>query len=128
MGEPITSIRNLGPKTAEAFKRAGIGDAETLRALGPDEGYKRLLLAGGTPHFAMFWALVLGLQGRPWNDISSTEKKALRKRFNAVKRSLREAEKRRKAKAPTDGLSDEEARLKLEAALDRLGVRAVAGD
>ena len=128
MGTPLVSIPNVGPKSAEAFVRAGIEDAESLRALGPDEAYKRLLLAGGTPHFAMFWALVMGLQGRPWNDITPTEKKALRKRFNAVKRSLREAEKRRRAKAPTDGLTDEEARLKLEAALDVLGVRAAPRD
>lgn len=125
MGEPVTSIRNLGPKTAEICAKAGIPDAETLRALGADEGYKRMLLAGSSPHFAMFWALVLGLQGRPWNDITPTEKKDLRKRFNAVKRSLREAEKRRKAKEPTDGLSDDEAWLKLETALDALGVRAI---
>ena len=32
-----------------------------------------------------YYVLVMGLQGRPWNDCKGAEKKALRVRFDALK-------------------------------------------
>jgi hypothetical protein len=84
MPQPVSSIPNLGPASEEAFARAGITTAEELRALGPDEGYRRLLESGSRPHFIGYYVLVMGLQGRPWNDCKGEEKKALRKRFDAL--------------------------------------------
>lgn len=49
--------------------------------------------------------MVMGLQGRPWNDCRGKEKAKLRARFDAIK-----------ATAHDKGRSD------LEAALDRIGV------
>lgn len=85
MSSPISSIRNLGPATEEAFARAGITSAEALRALGPDEAYRALLDAGERPHFIGYYVLVMALQGRPWNDCKGAEKDALRLRFDAIK-------------------------------------------
>lgn len=85
MGEPVSTIRNLGPAMDAACAKAGIADAETVRALGPDETYARLLRTGMRPHFIGYYVLVMGLQGRPWNDCKGEEKKALRKRFDAIK-------------------------------------------
>lgn len=84
MSSPVSSIPNLGPASEAAFARAGITTAEELRALGPDEGYRRLLDTGARPHFIGYYVLVMGLQGRPWNDCKGEEKKALRKRFDAI--------------------------------------------
>ena len=42
----ITTIPNLGPASEEAFRRAGLTTAEEIRALGPDEAYRRLLAQG----------------------------------------------------------------------------------
>ena len=100
---PVSSIRNLGPATEAAFARAGIHSAEALRAMGPDAAYLALLRSGTPPHFIGYYVLVMGLQGRPWNDCRGDEKKALRKRFDALKAGL----------AP---------RSPLDAALDALGV------
>lgn len=88
MPSPVSAIANLGPATEQAFARAGIHSAEELRALGADEAYRRWLLAGLPPHFIGYYALVMGLQGRPWNDCQGEEKKALRRRFDALKASL----------------------------------------
>lgn len=85
MGSPLTTIRNIGPAMAEAFERAGISSAEDLQELGPDAGYGRLLDNGHPPHFIGYYALVMGLQGRPWNDCKGAEKAALRKRFDTIK-------------------------------------------
>ncbi|MDA5094493.1 TfoX/Sxy family DNA transformation protein [Aliiroseovarius sp. KMU-50] len=85
MADPVSSIRNLGPASDEAFARAGIDSADELRNLGPDEAYFRLLDAGHSPHFIGYYAMVMGLQGRPWNDCQGKEKAALRKRFDKIK-------------------------------------------
>lgn len=85
MPSPVSSIRNLGPSSEEAYARAGLTTAEQVRDLGPDETYRRLLHAGSRPHFIAYYALVMGLQGRPWNDAQGDEKKKLRQRFDAIK-------------------------------------------
>lgn len=85
MSTPVSSIRNLGPASEAAFARAGIHSAEDLRALGADAAYAALLRAGDRPHFIGYYVLVMGLQGRPWNDCKGAEKDALRSRFDALK-------------------------------------------
>jgi DNA transformation protein and related proteins len=84
MPDPVTSIPNLGPASEAAFARAGITSAEEIREMGPDEAYRRLLDSGSRPHFIGYYVLVMGLQGRPWNDCKGEEKKALRKRFDTL--------------------------------------------
>ena len=85
MSTPVSSLRNLGPAVEAACARAGLPDAETLRALGADAAYARLLEHGTRPHFIGYYVLVMALQGRPWNDCKGAEKLALRKRFDAIK-------------------------------------------
>lgn len=85
MTEPVSSIRNLGPAMEAACARVGIGSAEALREIGADAAYRTLLMSGMRPHFIGYYVLVMGLQGRPWNDCKGDEKKALRLRFDAIK-------------------------------------------
>ena len=105
MTDPVSSIRNLGPAMEAAFARAGIHSADALRALGADAAYARLLATGHRPHFIGYYVLVMGLQGRPWNDCKGAEKAALRKRFDTLKAS-----------------GYDKGRSELEAALDAIGV------
>ena len=106
MSTPLTSVRNIGPAMAEAFLDAGITSAEALRDMGADAAYARLLSIGSRPHFIAYYALVMGLQGRPWNDCQGAEKTALRQRFDALVAEVKPAPK-------TD----------LARALDEVGVR-----
>lgn len=85
MSDPISSIRNLGPAYEASFAKIGITSAQQLREIGPDAAYGRLLAAGTRPHFIGFYVLVMGLQGRPWNDCKGDEKHALRLRFDSLK-------------------------------------------
>lgn len=55
--------------------------------MGADMAYARLIASGEKPHFIGYYALVMGLQGRPWNDCQGTEKAALRAKFDALKSS-----------------------------------------
>ncbi|MCF6271679.1 MAG: TfoX/Sxy family protein [Rhodobacteraceae bacterium] len=112
MAEPVSSIRNLGPASDAGFARAGITSAEQLREIGADEAYGRLLAAGTRPHFIGYYVLVMGLQGRPWNDCQGEEKAALRKRFDKLKASILKASIQKKDHS------------EIEAALDALGVKA----
>lgn len=106
--DPVSDIRNLGPRSVEMFAKADIHTASELRALGADEAYRRLLSAGTRPHFIGYYAMVMGLQGRPWNDLDAAEKTALRARFDAL------VGETRSSKANADA--------EIERALDRIGV------
>ncbi len=83
--DDITTIRNLGPAMAQAFAGVGITSAQDLRDMGADTAYLKLLNAGERAHFIAYYALVMGLQGRPWNDAKGAEKDALRVRFDALR-------------------------------------------
>ena len=65
MPSPVSSIRNLGPAFEKDCCDVGIDSAEDLRALGADDAYAKLLAGGKRPHFIGYYALVMGLQGRP---------------------------------------------------------------
>ena len=88
MARPVSDIPNLGPASEQAFAQAGLRSAEELIALGADAAYLRLMRAGTRPHFIGYYALVMGLQGRPWNDCRGDEKRELRRRFDALKAEL----------------------------------------
>lgn len=105
MSDPVSSIRNLGPAYEQACARAGIHTAQALREIGADAAYAMLLETGMKPHFIGYYVLVMGLQGRPWNDCKGAEKKALRVRFDAIK-----------------ARSFDAGRSEFEAMLDRIGV------
>ncbi|MBS0563056.1 MAG: TfoX/Sxy family protein [Proteobacteria bacterium] len=109
--EPVSSIPNLGPASEAAFARAGIHSAGEVRDMGADAAYLRLLQSGSQPHFIGYYVLVMGLQGRPWNDCQGAEKKALRVKFDTLKAQA--------AATP----SREKDRSRLEAALDVIGLR-----
>ncbi len=113
MDQPVSSIRNLGPATDEVYARAGITSAQMLRDLGPDEAYFRLLDSGHRPHFIAYYAMVMGLQGRPWNDCKGAEKAALRKRFDKIK-----------ARVASGAISDLARDAAFEKIMDEIGIRA----
>lgn len=66
------------------FAAAGIDSAEARSEMRADVAYARLIASGTRPHFIGYYALVMGLRGRPWNDCEDAEKTALRARFNAL--------------------------------------------
>ncbi|MDF1855624.1 TfoX/Sxy family DNA transformation protein [Pseudooceanicola sp.] len=107
MDDPVSTIPNLGPAAVRDFARAGITSAAQLREIGADQGYLAYLHAGGSAHFIGYYALVMGLQGRPWNDCTAEEKAALRLRFDGLK-----AQAKQSATAP----------IGIERELDALGV------
>ncbi|OSP55412.1 TfoX/Sxy family protein [Pseudoruegeria sp. SK021] len=102
MTEPVTTIRNVGPAVALSLEKVGITTAEDLRSIGAVAAYTRLLENGHRPHFIMFYALVMGLQGRPWNDCTGDEKLALRAQFDAIKSARQTSSPKQKGHAQLD--------------------------
>lgn len=84
MPKPLTTIRNIGPAMEQALHSAGVSSAEALIEMGADTAYRKLLETGHRPHFIAYYALVMGLQGRPWNDCAGVEKARLRNQFDAI--------------------------------------------
>lgn len=109
----LTNIRNIGPATAQALEQVGLRTAEDLRDIGADAAYARLLAAGQRPHFIAYYVLVMGLQGRPWNDARGAEKVALRQRFDALVAQNRTTPPHQSPDGPSEALAE---------ALDAMGV------
>ena len=107
MPRPVTDIPYVGPASAEAFARAGITSAEEVIEMGADAAYLRLLQTGSAPHFIGYYVLVMGLQGRPWNDCKGKEKEALRATFDALKARAKASPTDRGAMAQLDRVLDE---------------------
>ena len=101
----ISTIKGLGPAMESALNAAGIMDADELRAMGAHAAYGKMLANGHRPHFIGYYALVMTLQGRPWNDCKGKEKDALREKFDAL-------------------LSETAPLNEFERILDEIGVRA----
>ena len=101
----LSTIRNIGPAFEASLNAVGIMTAEELREMGADAAYAKLLEGGSRPHFIGYYVLHMALQGRPWNDCKGDEKKALRKRFDALKAE-----------------SFDDNRSELERILDQIGV------
>ena len=114
---PVTRIRNLGPAMARHLEQAGITSAEQVRALGPDATYQFVLTVGVKAHFIAYYALVMGLQGRPWNDLSPDEKTKLRKRFDGIVAAHKASSSRQMGDLPSD----------LAWALDEIGIKPATG-
>jgi DNA transformation protein and related proteins len=111
MSDPVSAIPNLGPATEAHFAKVGIFSAQEIRDMGADQAYRRWLAGGLPAHFIGYYALVMGLQGRPWHDCKGDEKKALRVRFDAIRASLIGTKEK--------GRSDLEAALQMLGVIDR---------
>jgi DNA transformation protein and related proteins len=79
MTRPVSAIRNLGPKSAAMFARAGITSAEEIEALGAVAAFRRLKASGARPSVTMLYALAAGLSGRDWTFLTPDERADLRR-------------------------------------------------
>ena len=84
---PVSSLRNLGPKSAMILAEAGIATLDELAMLGAVKAYARVKTL--RPNFAslnMLWALAAGLEDRDWRELSPDEKDDLLAALRALRR------------------------------------------
>ena len=84
---PVSSLRNLGPKSAMMLTEAGIRSIDELREIGAVKAYARVrqIRARGAS-LNLLWSMAAGLEDRSWNDLSTDEKTALLVELKAVRR------------------------------------------
>lgn len=78
LGEPIESLRNLGPASAAWLRKAGVITITDLEQLGPALAYRLVKQRRPQVSLNLLWALAAGLTDRDWRDLTDEEKEALR--------------------------------------------------
>ena len=74
---PVTTLRNLGPKSAVMLAEVGIRTIGELRAIGAAKAYVRVKATRSRgASVNLLWSMAAGLDGRGWQEVS-TEEKAL---------------------------------------------------
>ena len=74
----VSSLRNLGPKSAMMLAESGIRTLDELRELGAARAYVRVkALRPKAVSLNLLWAIAAGLEDRDWRELSKEEKAAL---------------------------------------------------
>ena len=76
---PIESLRNLGPKSGQWLREAGITTIPELKRLGPVVAFRLVKQHQPKASLNLLWAVVAGLDGKDWRELTEATKKRLRK-------------------------------------------------
>jgi hypothetical protein len=79
----LQEIKNFGPYMVKIMNAIGITSREDLLAADYLKIKDDLLKKGIKPHLNIFYSIEMGLQNRPWNEITLTEKKEIQKILNS---------------------------------------------
>jgi DNA transformation protein and related proteins len=75
---PVTTLRNLGPKSAVMLAEVGIRTIGELRTIGAAKAYVRVkAIRSRGASLNLLWSMAAGLEGRGWQEVSSVEKALL---------------------------------------------------
>jgi DNA transformation protein and related proteins len=77
--DPIESLPNLGPKSGEWLRDAGIATIADLKQLGPVVAYRLVKQHQPKTSLNLLWALAAGLTGKDWRELTEATKMRLRK-------------------------------------------------
>ena len=75
----IESLRNLGPKSGQWLREAGIATIAELERLGPVVAYRLVKQHQPKASLNLLWAMAAGLKGMDWRELTEATKKRLRK-------------------------------------------------
>lgn len=76
---PIKSLRNLGPKSGQWLREAGITTIAELERLGPVVAYRLVKQHQPKASLNLLWAMAAGLKDCDWRELSDQEKEKLRR-------------------------------------------------
>lgn len=77
MTRPMRDIPNLGPKSENMLRRAGITTMAQLRALGSVRAYLAVRRVDGRASLNLLWALEGALTDRSWKDVAKSDRLSL---------------------------------------------------
>lgn len=87
-GEPLSVMRNLGPKSQEMLAKAGIVSDADLRSLGAVVAYARTKAVCPQASLNLLWALEGALTDRDWKVVADTERASLLMALEDVQRHM----------------------------------------
>ncbi len=73
----ITSLKSLGPKSAQMLERAGITSVAQLRVLGTVEAFVQTKRVNPEASLNLLWALESALTGQPWQEVARQHRTSL---------------------------------------------------
>jgi len=76
---PIESLLNLGPKSGQWLREAGITTIAELERLGPVVAYRLVKQHQPKASLNLLWALAAGLKKQDWRELSKITQERLRK-------------------------------------------------
>ncbi|MDP3394714.1 TfoX/Sxy family DNA transformation protein [Sediminibacterium sp.] len=81
----LKEIKNFGPYMVKVMNLIRIYSREELMASDYKKIKKDLIKAGVNPHPNIFYSIEMGLQNKRWNEITSVEKKEIKKILADIK-------------------------------------------
>lgn len=75
----IESLPNLGPKSSQWLRDAGINTIAELEQLGAVAAYQLVKERQPKVSLNLLWALEAGLKGKDWRELPESTKQRLRK-------------------------------------------------
>jgi len=79
---PIESLRNLGPKSGQWLRDIGINTIGDLRTVGPLVAFQLVKQNEQSVSLNLLWAMVAGLEGKDWRELSEEMKQRLKFELN----------------------------------------------
>ncbi len=76
---PIESLLNLGPKSGQWLREAGITTIAGLERLGPVAAFRLVKQRQPKASLNLLWALAAGLKGKDWRELTEATRNRLRK-------------------------------------------------
>jgi DNA transformation protein len=73
-GVEIANAKNIGPKSAEWLRRAGIATLADLQRRGAPATFLAIKQAGHRPSLNLLWALAGALRDKHWMTLTAAEK------------------------------------------------------
>ena len=80
----IESLRNLGPKSSQWLRDAGINTIADLEQLGSVAAYRLVKERQPKVSLNLLWAIAAGLKGKDWRELPEATKQRLRKEAEEV--------------------------------------------
>ncbi len=78
MNSSIESLPNLGPKSGQWLRDAGITTIAELERLGPVVAYRLVKQHQPKASQNLLWAMAAGLEGKDWRELTEETKDRLR--------------------------------------------------
>jgi DNA transformation protein len=75
--DDLAALPNLGPKSIEMLRAAGIESLDELRRLGAVRSYLKVEATGARASLNLLWALEGALTGLPWRTVAREHRLSL---------------------------------------------------